>query len=149
MSGDGVFCKTKSAWKTGVRLRSRGGWISSTRRSKGRSWFAYASRLLSFTRSNNVEKFGFPLASIRMTNTLTKQPIRSSNSMRLRLAMGEPTRRSVWFVYRLSRIARAARSTMYNVAPSRRLSSWRALRVCAGTATYWRSPRCVSRGGRE
>jgi hypothetical protein len=38
--GSGAFCSANAVWKSGVRLSARSGWISSTTRSKGTSWWA-------------------------------------------------------------------------------------------------------------
>ena len=74
------------AWKSGVRLRSRTGCISSTSLSKGRSWSAYASSAVSRTRASRSRKAGSPERSPRSASVLMKTPISPSSSCRDRPA---------------------------------------------------------------
>ncbi|MNP37760.1 hypothetical protein D3C76_1312250 [compost metagenome] len=82
-------------WNNGVWLRLRSSFNASTRRSNGRSWWAWAPSAVSLIRRSSSSTVAWPSSCVRSTWVLTKKPISPSISARLRLAIGTPTRMSV------------------------------------------------------
>ena len=83
-----------------------------------------------------------------MTSVLTKKPIRSSVSARLRPAIGVPTRMSSWPLSRDSSARKAASSVMKSVAPSSRDSASSASTSRRGRSRRSCAPENVCCGGR-
>ena len=81
MRPTGAFCSAQTTWKSGVTARCRSGRSSSTRRSKGRSWWAKASSVL---RAHAGEQLAEGRVAARgrraCTSVLTKKPISPSIS---------------------------------------------------------------------
>ena len=106
-----------------MRLGSRVLAKRSTRSGKGKSWapnaFTTELRTRCSRRRNDVE----PPTRVRSTTGLANWPTTLFNSSVERHAIGEPTSRSFWPVYRCSTALNAASSTMYSVAPLRRANS--------------------------
>ncbi len=144
----GAFCSANTTWNSGVRPRSRSGCNASTNHSKGASWCAYAPSVVSRTRATRVVNAGSPDRSVRSASVLTNKPIRPSISARPRPAMGVPTTRSAWPVWRSSSVLKAASKTMKSVAPSRRASACRASAVVCGSVKRSVSPLRLSTDGR-
>ena len=78
-------------WNTGACARLRSGRTSSSTRSKGTSWCAYASSVVSRTRPSSSRKLGSPERSVRSASELRKSPTIRSVSARVRPAIGVPT----------------------------------------------------------
>ncbi|MCY1409716.1 hypothetical protein D9M71_250720 [compost metagenome] len=79
-------------WNNGLWLRLRSGCKASTSCSNGKSWCACAPNARSLTCSSSSVKVVLSSNSARSTWVLTKKPARRSVSVRLRLAIGTPTR---------------------------------------------------------
>lgn len=91
-----TFCSANSTWTSGLRERSRSGASSATSLPNGTSWWAKEASALSVTRRTNSSNPGSPCRSSRTGTVFRKQPTRSSNSARSRLATGVPTSRWSW-----------------------------------------------------
>ncbi|CAM5625251.1 hypothetical protein SGRIM128S_08646 [Streptomyces griseomycini] len=72
-----VLLSASATWKSGCRARERSGASSSTSRSNGTSWWAYAARSVSRTRAISSAKVGSPEVSVRSTSVLTNSPTTS------------------------------------------------------------------------
>ncbi len=99
-------------WKSGVRPMDRAGSRTSTRRSKGTSWFSNAPSAVSRARSRSSRKAGSPDTSVRRTRVFMKQPTSSSRASSRRPATGEPIGTSSPAPNRDNNAARPAWSTM-------------------------------------
>ena len=111
-SARGALWSEKRTWKIGCRELSRPGCSSATRRSKGTSWWANAPSAASRTRPTSAANDGSPARSTRSARVLTKKPISSSSSRRVRPAVGVPTTTSPPPDSRPRSAAKPARSTM-------------------------------------
>ncbi len=119
----GLFWKVRATWNSGWRAIERAGLTSSTSRSNGRSWCAYAARSVSRTRPTSSRKLGSPPVSVRSTSVLTNIPTRSSSASSVRPAIGLPIGMSVPAPSRVSSAASAACTTMNRLAPDSRASA--------------------------
>jgi len=88
--GGAAVARFSITWKSGVWLRLRRGFRSSTSSSNGRSWWAWAASTVSRVRSSRPPSVGRPARLPRRTRVLTKKPISRSVSRRLRPANGVP-----------------------------------------------------------
>ena len=96
ISSDGKFWKNSITWNSGEWLSERSIFSTSSRRSTGMSWCAYAPRVPSLTRASSSRKVGSPLRSVRSARVLAKKPTSASSSWRGRLATPMPMIRSSW-----------------------------------------------------
>ncbi|HEX5872798.1 MAG TPA: hypothetical protein VFY65_20345 [Longimicrobium sp.] len=100
------------------------------------------------TRRTTSRNAGSPPSSVRSTSVLTKKPISSSVSGRVRPAIGLPTTTSSVPAYLPSSTWKAASITMYSVAPSPRATACSRCTSAAGSSTASRAPRYVCTAGR-
>ncbi|PWS51575.1 hypothetical protein DLE01_11215, partial [Streptomyces sp. FT05W] len=142
------FWRTSMVWNSGWWFCARTGSRASTSRSNGTSWWAYAARSNSRTRSRTSAKEGSPLRSVRRTRVLTKKPTRSSRASSVRPATAVPRGMSSPAPCRERRTDRAAWSTMKRLQPRARASPAKARWVSASTGKANASPRCAVTAGR-
>ncbi len=144
----GLFWKAIITWNSGWRAIERAGLTSSTSRSNGRSWCAYAARSVSRTRPTSSRKLGSPPVSVRSTSVLTNIPTRSSSASSVRPAITDPMGMSVPAPSRVSSAASAACTTMNRLAFASRASFTNAA-CSSGSISRWTvSPRWVAVAGR-
>ncbi len=139
--GATLFWSTNITWNSGWWLVPRVGFSTSTRYSNGRSWFSYAARLEVLTRASRSVKAGSPEVSVRSTSVLTKKPTLSSTARSARPARTPPRGTSVPAPSLVSRVARAAWSTMNRLTPSSLASFVSRSASAAGTSKGTTSPR--------
>ncbi|CAM5725206.1 hypothetical protein SFUMM280S_04921 [Streptomyces fumanus] len=144
----GALCRLNITWKRGCRESERAGFRSSTSRSNGTSWWAYAARSVSRTRSSSSANDGSPLTSVRSTSVLTKNPTMLSTAASLRPATAVPSGMSVPAPTLDSSTASAACATMNIVTPCRRASSDRRACTSASVRTGTAPPRKDATAGR-
>ncbi len=142
-------CTENSAWKIGLRARSRPGCTASTSRSNGRSWFASAPCTVVRARVSNSLKVFAPSRLVRIASVLTKKPTTPSVSVRVRPATGVPTMMSSCPVSRWSSNWNAAIKTVNAVVPCERAMALTRAPTSAGISTDTCPPvrsRSMSRG---
>src|ERR1051326_5148539 len=90
-SAPGPVGSTSLTWKSGPRPTLRSGRNSSTSRSNGTSWCAYAPSAASRTRPSSSRNVTPARTPTRSTSWLTKNPMSPSVSGRVRFATSVPT----------------------------------------------------------
>ncbi len=135
-------------WKTGEWPGLRSTPTSSTRRSKGRSWWSSAASIPARVRRSAPRTVGASARRARRARTFTKKPISGSCSTRLRPATGVPTTTSSCPDQRASSACHPARRVMNGVASSRRPSSRSAPVSAGGSSSGTDAPRASATAGR-
>ncbi len=143
-----AFWRTTAAWTSGVRLGSRSGASASTRRSKGTSWWAKASSVVSRTSARSPAKERDSSTRERSTRVLTKNPIRSAVSRCSRPEVTVPSARSSRPLQRASSSWVRAVTTMKRLARSVRPSAASPSATPGGTAKVCTAPAEVRTAGR-
>ncbi len=103
-------------WNSGCRDGDRAGFSTSTSRSNGTSWRAWAASTVSRTRPTSSANPGSLARSARSTSVFTKNPTRSSSASSVRPATGAPTGISAPAPSRDSTATSPASTTMNTVA---------------------------------